>query len=96
MYLNRKKLPRKFALNQPGQTYAEDFVKCEDFVYGGKLTIYGRTFHINGCDLFTQAYYKKKYNRDFPLASVEHPKAKEYKEKLIPPHNGFGSEEDSI
>lgn len=24
----RQKLPRKFALNQPGQTYAEDFLKA--------------------------------------------------------------------
>ena len=27
MMLKKKKLPRKFALNQPGQVYAEDFVK---------------------------------------------------------------------
>ena len=25
----RQKLPRQFSLNQPGQTYAEDFVKAE-------------------------------------------------------------------
>jgi EF-hand domain-containing protein 1 len=30
-FLNRQKLPRKHALNQPGQTYSEDFLKAEHF-----------------------------------------------------------------
>lgn len=30
----RQKLARKFALNQPGQTYAEDFLKVQELKVG--------------------------------------------------------------
>lgn len=33
----RQKLPKSFALNQPGQTYAENFVKAEELCVGKPL-----------------------------------------------------------
>lgn len=77
MMLRRQKLPRRFSLNQPGQTYAEDFIRPQDIIYGQYLTIYNRKFLINGCDAYTQGYYKEKFNVDFPLGSDEMPMPKE-------------------
>ena len=65
--LRRQKLPRKFALNQPGQTYAEDFVKAEDIKFGEYLNVYGRNFLIQGCDPYTSRYFREKFNIDFPI-----------------------------
>jgi EF-hand domain-containing protein 1 len=42
MMLRRQKLPRKFSLNQPGQTYAEDFIRPQDIQHGQVLLIYNR------------------------------------------------------
>jgi hypothetical protein len=39
-------MPRKFALNQPGQTYAEDFIKPEDIKCGDVLEVFGRKLLI--------------------------------------------------
>lgn len=71
LLLRRMKMPRKMALNQPGQTYAEDFIRPEDIKFGEPLDIFGRKFQINGCDVFTHNYYKEKLNCDFPLSSSE-------------------------
>lgn len=46
------------------------------FKYGEELKIFGRIFQINGCDIFTQKYYKDTYKIDFPLMSEMH-KSKE-------------------
>lgn len=46
----RQKLPRSFALNQPGQTYAENFVKAEEIAVGSALEVFGRSYLIDGCD----------------------------------------------
>lgn len=67
MMLRRQKLPKKFALNQPGQTYAENFTKALDIKFGEELDVFGRKFKVNGCDPYTQRYYKEKFNIDFPL-----------------------------
>jgi len=61
MMLRRQKLPKKFALNQPGQTYAEEFTTPEDFRNGETIDVFGRKFQINGCDSFTHDYYKETY-----------------------------------
>ena len=46
----RQKLPRQFALNQPGQTYSENFVKAEEIAVGTALEVFGKFFFIEGCD----------------------------------------------
>lgn len=49
--------------------------------YGEELKIFGRIFQINGCDYFTQKYYKDTYHREFPLAITELQKSKESSSK---------------
>ncbi len=53
MMLRRQKLPKKFALNQPGQTYAEDFIRPQDIKFGESVSVFGRPFFVNGCDPYT-------------------------------------------
>lgn len=65
--LRRQKLPKKFALNQPGQTYAENFTKPTDIKFNEELDVFGRKFKINGCDIYTQKFYADKFGIDFPL-----------------------------
>lgn len=96
LLLRRQKLPRKFALNQPGKTVAEDFIKDYEIQYGSSIEIFGRVFKINGCDQFTKDYYKDKYNIDFPLGTFEQTQHSLKIKHEIPPYNGFGNEEDSL
>ena len=42
----RQKLAKKFAINQPGQTYAENFVKAEELAVGKDLFVYGRYYSL--------------------------------------------------
>ncbi|KAL4485443.1 hypothetical protein ABPG72_008311 [Tetrahymena utriculariae] len=96
LYLKRQKLPKQFALNQPGQTYAENFVKPTDIKFGEDLVAFGKKFRINGCDKYTQDYYREKYNIDFPLGEDYEMQYRDIVKREIPPYNGFGDEEDSL
>ncbi|CAD8213025.1 unnamed protein product [Paramecium octaurelia] len=96
MMLRRQKLPRKFSLNQPGQTYAEDFIRPQDIQFGQPLIIYNRKFVIQGCDPFTRYYYQEKFNVDFPLGGQEEQQMEQRSNIIIPPHNGIGDEQDSL
>jgi hypothetical protein len=53
-------------LNQPGQTYAENFVKAEEIGVGSTLEVFGRSYFIDGCDEFTRRYYQNKFGINFP------------------------------
>lgn len=62
----RQKLPRQFALNQPGQTYAENFLKAEEIFIGQQLAVFGREYLLEGCDQFTRNYYAAKFGISQP------------------------------
>ena len=62
----RQKLPFKFALNQPGQTYAEDFLTAEQLEVGKSVEVFGKSYLIYDCDAFTRDYYANKYHKVFP------------------------------
>jgi len=95
--LRRQKLPQNFALNQPGQNFIGDnYLTDDEIMPGGTIDAFGRTFRIQGVDQFTQQYYKQKYGRHFEIGQVEFPKPREPKPLVVPPHNGFGDEEDSL
>ena len=61
----RQKLPKKFALNQPGQTYAEEFLTPDQLEIGQTLNVFGRFYLLEGCDNFTRYFYATKYNRNY-------------------------------
>jgi hypothetical protein len=62
----RQKLAKSFALNQPGQTYAENFLKAEELAVGSSLEVFGRAYLLEGCDEFTRNYCRTKFGVDFP------------------------------
>jgi hypothetical protein len=96
LMLKRQRLPRKFSLNQPGQSSEESYITPDQIKHGESLEVFGRKFFIKGCDPFTQEFYKERYSTDFPIGSVEPSTHKEGSNIIIPPHNGFGDEEDSL
>lgn len=60
------------------------------------INIYGRQFELNSADTFTVFYYDKNYNRAFPLGPIANPGQLDANNIVIPPHDGIGSEEDSL
>ena len=96
LLLSRNKLPKKFFIPQPGEDGPTDFYKDSDIEPFMTLWAFNRPFQILGCDEFTADYYLKNYKRNFPLGGFEDPPQKEKGRIIIPPYNGFGSEEDSL
>jgi len=97
LMLKRQKLPKSFGLNQPGQNFIGDnYLTCDEIEPKGTIEAFGRVFRITGVDEFTHAYLKQKFNKFFDIGGIEYPKPREPKPLLIPPHNGFGDEVDSL
>jgi len=95
LFLKRNKLPKKFAILQPGDIFETDHYKDSDIEPFMTLWAFNRPFKILGCDNFTQNYYFTKYNKKFPLNGFEDPPQKEKSYVIIPPYNGIGDEEDT-
>ncbi|XP_061917651.1 EF-hand domain-containing family member C2 isoform X1 [Entelurus aequoreus] len=74
----------------------EEFYKDFDLTVGGELNVWGRKVIIADCDDFTKDYYRSKYGiEDF--TPVQYKAAvSPNPPRLVPPYNGFGSEEDSL
>ncbi|XP_072253820.1 EF-hand domain-containing family member C2 [Leuresthes tenuis] len=75
---------------------SEEFYKDVDLVIGGEVNMWGRKVIITDCDEFTKNYYRSKYGtEDFTPVQYKAPPTPK-PPKLLPPYNGFGSEEDSL
>lgn len=89
--LKRSKLPKS------GQAFDDsDCYTWKDLAIGQTINVFGRMMLIVKCDRFTRDHYQSKgihLRDDMPLV-VEEKKA-EIK-RVVPPYNGFGSEEDSL
>lgn len=69
-----------------------------DFRVGGYIQVYGRNLFLCGADEFTKEWYKTHYgmsDADFPRLNMDDPEPA-LAQITPPPHNGFGSEEDSL
>ena len=96
VFLRRSKLPKKFAMGQPGQTPQGDHLQEHEIEPDMTIQIFGRLFQIDSADEFTANYYKEHYSRIFPLGPVPIPSPQETDNVRIPAHDGIGSEEDSL
>lgn len=94
--LRRMKLPKNFGIGQPGQVPLSEYLQEYEIEPNMTLTIYGREFVIESADEFTAEYFRKYYSKVFPLGPLAEPAAKEISPVVIPPHDGLGSEEDSL
>jgi len=74
----------------------DEFVTEKMLMTGKSLNVFGRTLDLCAVDYFTFRYYKEVHgveqNQHFPT---------EYEDEIVPvlyppPHNGFGTEEDSL
>ncbi|KAM4045618.1 EF-hand domain-containing family member C2 isoform 1-T1 [Anomaloglossus baeobatrachus] len=74
----------------------QEFYNDSDLTIGTAINAWGRKIILCDCDEFTKNYYKTKYGiEDF--SPVQYKVSQHLKiEKLAPPYNGFGSEEDSL
>ena len=97
MLLKRSKVPKIFKIEQPG-SHDDSMVYLTDAdIYPGEpIQAFSRVFHITGVDPFTQYYYKQRYGRHFDANQISEPHAPEPPKVIVPPHNGFGNEEDSL
>jgi Ca2+-binding EF-hand superfamily protein len=80
----------------------QEFYKDSDLKIGATINVYGRKFLICDCDDFTKEYYNAKYGiTDFTpirgdIAAVQPGATASKTQRIIPPYNGFGGEEDSL
>ena len=60
--------------------------------------MWGRPLRLVSCDEFSQNYYNSKYGVGSfePQENLATPKETPAPAKLVPPYNGFGSEQDSL
>jgi len=97
LLLRRQKLPDRFDVNQPGQTFIGDnYLTCDEITPDSNINAFGRIFVIEGVDESTKKFYADKYGYDFPLGGIVFPTPPEPVPTLIPPYNGIGNEEDTL
>eukprot|EP01059_Diplonema_ambulator_P000542 TRINITY_DN10445_c0_g1_i1.p1 TRINITY_DN10445_c0_g1~~TRINITY_DN10445_c0_g1_i1.p1 ORF type:complete len:493 (+),score=215.57 TRINITY_DN10445_c0_g1_i1:798-2276(+) len=76
----------------------QEYWKVSDLCIGTELVICGKRFKLYDCDTFTMEYLKENCGRtaaELQPIDVSVPK-KEVPKPPVPPHNGFGDEEDSL
>ena len=80
----------------PGFSKSENFITFEEFKPNSSIEFLGRGFKILGCDSFTKNFYEQTNGQVFNLFSGDQTESDSRPELIIPPHNGFGNEEDSL
>jgi len=104
--LKRQKLPKNATSNNPdvsrigmqGKDDSMVYYSDKDLKVGSAISIYTRELALIGCDKFTQDYYVKTYSAnpdDYHDIIIEE-EEEELPKIAPPPHNGMGSEEDSL
>lgn len=97
LLLRRKALPKDpFLTHYPGMSLKKEVnYRPEDLICGNKVMVFGRDCLIWDCDEFTKRYYQEAYGvtqKPIELSKQKYQKT----EMIIPPFNGYGSEEDSL
>jgi len=78
--------------------FHEDYYTDADLQIGNVINVWGRPLKLVSCDEFTKSYYNSKYGVEkFNFQpNLAAPKPESIPSKIVPPYNGFGSEEDSL
>ncbi|KAI9145221.1 hypothetical protein BKA69DRAFT_1108755 [Paraphysoderma sedebokerense] len=109
-FLKRCKLPKKLRASNANSgtgSDTDDYYTDRDLMIGAIMTVYGRHVLICDCDEFTKEYYKERYEiDDFEPILYSQLSADASGQSIqlsapqsapsLPPHNGIGSEEDSL
>lgn len=94
--IKRQKIPRNYRVEIHLDLKRGEYFTSADFREGEEITLLGKTFLILGCDGFTSRYYKEKMGVEFGVYRGSTEDDNTRTPIIVPPHNGFGSEEDSL
>jgi EF-hand domain-containing protein 1 len=97
MMLRRMKVPKEPILTPcPALSLKQEvYYTYDDFMIGNKVKIYGKECQIYGCDDYTRNWYRENLNIDQKPLPIQRP-PNYVPLNPVPPHNGYGTEEDSI
>eukprot|EP00899_Mesostigma_viride_P022957 jgi/Mesvir1/3846/Mv19812-RA.1 len=97
MFLKRGPLPKAGGVRPPGVKNV-DKVTDADLMVGQYVTVFGRSFFIHDCDDFTREHYIQKFGftREDMMPIDVSEEAPALPQAAVPPHNGFGSREDTL
>lgn len=94
----RKSVLRKnpYVSPAPGMQEPEPIIyKPEDLIVGEVVAVIGRDIVLYDCDKFTRDFYRQYMGFEQESITIQGPQLVHSK-LTHPPHNGFGSEEDSL
>ncbi len=101
--LRRGRLPKVYIVHDDRERSAEDgtgdedYYSPEDFRVGETMRVLGKNLDIYDCDDFTHDFYADKFGWDQKAHAIDLTEPPKPVPKLpVPPHNGFGSEEDTL
>lgn len=94
--IRRQKIQKEYKVEINKILKPAEYFTFADINHHQEIELLKKKFLILGCDNFTGRFYKEMMGIDFPVYTFaktdEHAKTN----IIIPPHNGFGSEEDSL
>lgn len=96
LFMRRQKMPNRYSVAMPGFNRGEGHITYQEFKPNGMIEFLGRMFRVLGCDLFTKGFFEQTTGVSFPLFQGGETENDPRPELIIPPHNGFGNEEDSL
>lgn len=98
--LSRSKLPTNGDFDvgsRPGEATGHPTVTHADLRVGGEVGVYGRALKLHDCDESTRLFYVKEMGRSIAeMAPCPLPEDVPKPPPPAPPHNGFGSDADSL
>lgn len=89
--LKRSRLPKNGRVSSDSDCYT-----WKDLAIGQTVNVFGRTMLIARCDAFTRQYYLSNGTTLRDDMSLQVSEKKVEVKRVIPPYNGFGTEEDSL
>lgn len=94
--IKRQKMAKSFKVEIHPLLKQGDYYTYADIKEGEEINLLGKSFLILGCDPFTAKFYKEKMGIEFGLYKCQFNGDDTKVQMQIPPHNGFGSEEDTL
>ena len=94
--IKRQKIAKEYKIEIHQVLKMGEFFTYNDFQEKQTIQLLNKNFTILGCDEFTSKFYKDVLGTEFSVFRCEQTDDHSKNNVIIPPHNGFGSEEDSI